>query len=280
MINKFTIKAVILLTLISATLFSCVSVNADRGIPSEYTLIFKDDFNETTLNTENWTIGLIDLESGDKVPGAKGQYLLNFNYAGYVTEDDSYVADGSLHLLNQKRDITGTAPEGDFEYTSGWIMSMHKVYANKGYWEMKAKFPSGDKVWPAFWLISEEMRWGPEWDMFEYFGSNDAGSDVMGMHLCYDQWPDQKWSSDWISEYDKTNDNATWHTYGFEWTEDKAVWTIDGKIVRTLINEIGDSWPNEDMYMVINNGVKTSSPDETTTYPNDFEVDYVAYYSK
>lgn len=277
---KFIIKSAVLFTIISITLLSCISFNRN-GIPKDYSLVFRDDFDQPTLNTDNWTIGLIDPETGDIVPGAKGQYLLNFGYAGYITEEDTYVRDGYLHLLNHKRTIQGIDPGNKFKYTSGWVMSMHKVYANKGYWEMRAKFPKGDAVWPAFWLISEELVWGPEWDMFEYFGSRrPLGLDLMGMHLCYDAFPSEKWSSHWIRKFDETYDNEEWHIYGFEWTEDKAVWRIDGKIVRTLINEIGDLWPDEDMYMVINNGVRTASSDKDTVYPNDFVIDYVAYYSK
>ena len=55
---------------------------------------------------------------------------------------------------------------------------MHRL--NKGYVEIKTKFP-WDKVWPALWLISEDLVWGPEWDMWEYFGEkNNVGTDIMG----------------------------------------------------------------------------------------------------
>lgn len=40
-----------------------------------YSLKWEDHFNE--LNPKNWTIGLKDQATGDLVPGAHGQYLLN-----------------------------------------------------------------------------------------------------------------------------------------------------------------------------------------------------------
>lgn len=246
----------------------------------DYVKVWEDTFDTGALDTNNWTIGLKDPGTGDIVPGAAGQYLLNTGYAGYITEEDVEVQSGSLRLKNQKRSYTGTDPVGSYDYTSGWVMSMHKVHFNKGYVEIRAKFPTGDKVWPALWLIAEDLVWGPEWDMWEYFGyRQDAGGyDVMGTHLLRDEYPNQKWSSSWIQDFDATYDNQQWHIYGFEWTDTHAKWYIDGVLVHTLNNTFGSSWPNEDMYLVLNNGVKSSSPDATTTWPNQLEIDYVSLY--
>ena len=88
---------------------------------------------------------LRDPDTGDLVPGAKGDHLLNWKYAGYITEEDTFVKDGSLVLRNQRRSYEGQSPQGQFDYTSGWVMSMHRVHFNKGYMEVRAQFPSGDK---------------------------------------------------------------------------------------------------------------------------------------
>ena len=83
------------------------------------------------------------------------------------------------------------------------------------------------QVWPAFWLIAEDLMWGPEWDMWEYFGYRpdvDPPNDNMGAHLCFGQWPKQKWRFHWLNQFDNENDIQSWHTYGFEWTADKARW--------------------------------------------------------
>ena len=79
------------------------------------------------------------------MPGAAGDHLLGWQYDGYITEEDTFVEDGALVLRNQKRSYEGESPEGQFDYTSGWVMSMHRVHFNKGYVEVRAQFPSGDK---------------------------------------------------------------------------------------------------------------------------------------
>ncbi|MDG1743395.1 MAG: glycoside hydrolase family 16 protein, partial [Polaribacter sp.] len=257
----------------------------DKGgnfVPEGYTKIWEDHFDEATINTANWTSGsLRDLESGDIVPGADGDHLLKEKYSGYVTKEDSYIEDKALVLRNQKRSYKGTSPAGDYEYTSGWVMSMHKVHFNKGYVEMRAQFPSGDKVWPALWLIAEDLVWGPEWDMFEYFGKNVEGDDVMGMHLFVGEYDSRWWNTDFIHDFDKNYDCEAWHIYGFEWTEEKAVWTVDGEVKRELpSNNYRKKWPNEEMYIVFNNEVQTYATDKTTQWPNYLKIDYVEIYQK
>jgi beta-glucanase (GH16 family) len=54
-----------------------------------------------------------------------------------------------------------------------------------------------------------------------------------------------------------------------------ATWSIDGEVVRILNSTFVDQWPNEDMYLVLNNAVRTESPNLTTTYPNYLIIDYI-----
>jgi beta-glucanase (GH16 family) len=261
-------------------IMSCQQQSVDNThVPNGYTLQWEDDFETSTLDTTFWTAGTLrDPVRGDRVPGAHGNHLLNKQYAGYITLEDSYLQNGSLILRNQKRSYTGNNPVGTYSYTSGWVMSMHKVFFNKGYVEIRARFPAGDKVWPALWLIAEDLTWGPEWDMFEYFGyREDVGFDNMGVHLYTEK---SEWHSEWLKQFDKNFRCDAWHVYGFEWTDQAAVWYIDGNIVHQLLASQTKAWPNEDMYLVINNGQRTDSPDSTTIWPNALTIDYVKLYQK
>lgn len=278
-----------------------VEVEADPVIPSaiyvptNYTYVWGDRFSGNSLDGDKWFVGMRDPNTGDMIPGADGDYLLNNKYAGYVTEEDSFLEDGSLILQNQKRSYTGTSPAGNYEYTTGWVTSMHRGYFNRCYIEVRAKFPTGDKLWPAIWLVSEDLVWGPEWDVWEYYGyrwGETPPEDQMGMHLMtgYEQagnlWPNQdpqRWNTDWLQPFDGIYDADAWHIYGWEWTDTYAKWWIDGKLVRTLYKsdtQDPTAWPDEDMYIILNNGVRTVSPDTTTTWPNRLVIDYIEVYQK
>jgi beta-glucanase (GH16 family) len=275
---KFMLR--LLITILVLSVVSCQSPSVNSAhVPDGYTLQWSDEFEASAIDTASWTAGsLRDSRYGDLVPGAKGDHLLNDHYAGYITTEDSYLENGSLVLRNQKRSYTGHNPAGTYSYTSGWVMSMHKIYFNKGYLEIKARFPAGDKVWPALWLIAEDLTWGPEWDIFEYFGyREDVGFDNMGVHLYS---AENQWHSAWLKQFDKTFRCDAWHIYGFEWTDQSATWYIDGKKVHELLASQTKGWPDENMYLVLNNGQRSESPDSATVWPNALYIDYVKLYQK
>lgn len=269
------------------------SLSSAIYVPTGYAYVWGDRFGGNELDATKWFVGMRDPDTGDLVPGANGDYLLNDKYSGYVTEEDSYVEDGLLILQNQKRSYTGTSPSGNYQYTSGWVSSMHRGHLNKGYIEVRAKFPAGDKVWPAILLVSEDLVWGPEWDLWEYFGyREDVGYDNMGMHLMtgYEQegnlWPNQDAElrdDNWLETFDTEYDAEAWHIFGWEWTDTYARWWVDGKVVHTLYKsdtKKPSAWPDEEMYIILNNGVRSASPDATTTWPNQLVIDYIEVYQK
>ena len=87
-----------------------------------------------------------DPVSGDLVPRAVGDHLFSSKHDGYIVKEDAFLWNGYLMLSSQKRSWNGTSPPGQFEYTTGMVMSMHRVHFNKGFVEIRAKLPTGDKV--------------------------------------------------------------------------------------------------------------------------------------
>ncbi len=74
--------------------------NARLGafVPSGYSLVWEDEFDGTSLNTNNWFVGCKEPVSGDRIPGALGDYLLVNDYSGYITPEDVYLDSGALVL--------------------------------------------------------------------------------------------------------------------------------------------------------------------------------------
>lgn len=256
-----------------------------QHVPPGYAYFWGDTFDQPAIDPDKWVVGsLRDPRNGDLVPGAAGDHLLNRDYLGYVTPEDSFIEDGALVLLNQRRDVRGTSPEGVFHYTSGWVMSLNRAAFNKGYIEVRARFPAGDRVWPAIWLIPQRLNWGPEWDIWEYFGHRkDVGLDNMGLHLMTGNYARPHWNYHWLKNFHRDYDGGAWHVYGFEWVEDEARWWIDGRLVHTLRRadtKQPERWPDEPMYLVLNNGVRRLSSENATTYPNRLVIDYLEVYTR
>gem|GEM_PF-799813 len=255
--------------------------------PEDYTLVWEDNFDNPTLNPNNWFSGCQDPITGELTTVAESAHnQSSYVYAGYNSPENVYIQNGSLMLRGTNQ------PFGGYSYTNGWVTSMHRVHLNKGYIEIRAKFPSGDKVWPALWLLAEDKIWGPEWDMWEYYGqkerenSTDKDYDLMGNHLMSSKDTNNLWSTYFIDQFDNSHNWQEWHIYGFEWTADKAIWYLDGQPTRTLtkqayLSEKPDgTWPDEEMFMILNNGQRVKSEDFTTTWPNYLEIDYVRVYQK
>ena len=144
---------------------------------------------------------------------------------------------------------------------------MNKVDYLYGYLEIRAKYPAGNKVWPAFWTIASSRVWCPEFDIAEYFGKHGG----MGEHLCYNPYPNNKWDS----YFEHHLDPQEWHTYGLNWSKGKAEFYID----RQLHRVIEESYvPDEKMYIVLNNGVEDTGAEDTGSYPNALEIQYIRLY--
>ena len=257
----------------------------NRSVPDGYELLYRDDFD--SFNSAVWSRGLED-DTPDSDKGliwnrnTGGAHLLNDNYAGYITDEDSYVEEGSLYLRNQERGYIGTDPEGNFEYTSGWVNSTGKLLFNgtqrSVYIELKAQFPIGADVWPAIWLVTDAPHWPPEVDIWEYFGRFFTyRDDVMALRYIYGEWNDKEDNSKEIRPFHATYDASAWHVYGWEWTSESMKWYLDGELIHTLAKGIDipeADWPDEDFAVVMNNGIMSVNAGAGAVYPNYLKIDY------
>ena len=257
--------------------------------PDGYRLLLRDEFD--SFDSNHWSKGLKN-DVDDQIrmiwnQHTGGENLLNDNYAGYLQDENTYVENGYLFLQNRKETVQGTDPIGTFEYTTGWINSLHKINFNgtqKGiYLEVKAKFPTGDKVWPAIWLIddSENRTWPPEIDIWEYFGKffNTNRSDEMYMRYIYGTWNNKEDHSSVIEDFQSIyNASSQWHIYGFNWNDSTMKWYIDQNLVHTKTNGIeipSMDWPDKPMCLVINNGLLNVVDEGNTIFPNTLLLDYI-----
>ena len=132
-----------------------------------------------------------------------------------------------------------------------------------GYAEIRARYPTGKGVWPAFWSLSS--GWPPEFDIAEYFGSDNR----MHMGLAYGTCCPATWnSSNFYEEF------TNWHTYGLEWGPGYAIWYKDGVVKKTIY---ASYVPTSSMYLILNSGMRWDA-DATTPFPNFYQVDYVRVY--
>jgi beta-glucanase (GH16 family) len=221
------------------------------------TIVFEDTFTGKQLDAQKWNTTL-------KVFGRMSDSYHNRSYANTINSNNVRV-DNKLILTTTK--------SKENEYASGMVSSHEKFVFRYGYIEVFAKYPAGNGVWPAFWLMPQDQTWPPEIDVAEYYG----GSKVMHTGLCYGDFPTVKWDSDGYSD---PGIETTYSTYGLYWSPTMLVWYFNGEVKKVIK---GNYIPNKPMYIILSNGVSTEIgpsgvPDAHTTFPNSLDVKYVKVY--
>jgi beta-glucanase (GH16 family) len=241
------------------------------GQHGNWTMIFHDEFNGTTLDTTKWTTCYFNFTVGNGCVHDQNELEL-------YRPEDVIVSNGTLKLRAEKRDIT--ASNGKiYHYTSGMVSTgptasnpNHSRFSFQyGYMEMRAKIPAGQGMWPAFWALPTDRSWPPEIDVFEILGN---APQVINMHYHYVMA--NGGNGDSGGEWTGPDFSADWHTYAVDWEPHAIIWYVDG-IERRRYTSAANI-VSKPMYLIANlavGGDWPGPPDTTTPFPSDFEINYI-----
>lgn len=156
-----------------------------------------------------------------------GNHELEF----YLPENT--VTDGKSNLvITAKRTDASTAPDayyGKAEFTSGRIVTAAKLHFEYGRYEIRAKVPGGVGLWPAFWMLGDniaELRWPycGEIDIMEFIGRKP--NEILGtLHGPGYFGDDGHGAVHRVSEPVAED----WHVFTIDWKPDHIIWYLDGK---------------------------------------------------
>uniref|UniRef100_UPI0025E2E43E Ig-like domain-containing protein n=1 Tax=Treponema sp. TaxID=166 RepID=UPI0025E2E43E len=201
---------------------SGTSFIASSNTVSDYTvLVWSDEFEGTSLKTENWAY-----ETGD---GGWG----NCESQNYTNSSDNSEVDGGVLRITVKGDGTN-AP------TSARIKSQDKKYFKYGKLEARIKFDEGNLSWPAFWMLGQNMSDGVTWpycgeiDIMEHINTERTIMETVhwnynGSDPATDDYGHGGYGTG-SADYSGTKPSITendWHIYGLKWTEDKITMYVD-----------------------------------------------------
>lgn len=242
-----------------------------QGPRGAFELSFADEFDGEALSLEKWTTCYWWDDDGCTNLG-------NAELQWYRPENVS-IRDGALVLTARPEPVIGWKGQ-EFPYTSGMVTtgryyeedpSAVRFAAIHGVFEIRAKAPAGQGLWPAFWMLPASRESKPEIDIMELLGHRP---DVLELHFHY---RNEDGESRNIGHEVKTADlSAGWHVYGVEWSAEAIVWYLDGVEVWRLTDV--EKIPAEPMYLLLNlavGGNWPGAPDNTTPFPATFEIDYV-----
>ncbi len=245
-----------------------------------YQLKWQDNFDGNFLNRADWNVELHE----------KG--WVNSEWQEYVDSDKNIqVKDGKLLI----KPVETVNADGTRSYTSGRINTQGKHDFKYGYFECRAKVPTGKGYLPAFWMMPTDENLYGQWpkcgeiDIMEVMGQ-ETNKAYGTIH--YGEPHDQSQGTCTVDA--KNNFADQYHTYACDWEPGKITWYIDGVkfheesdwfSAKSGQGEVAYPAPfDQPFYMILNLAVGGSwvgYPDDSTTYADQqFAVDYVKVYQK
>jgi beta-glucanase (GH16 family) len=233
-----------------------------------YTPVWADEFSGSTIDLTAW-----NQEIGN---GASGWGNNELQYYTNSTKN-CFVSNGNLVIEARKETI---AP---FNYTSARMTTQHKKNFRFGRIDIRAKLPVGKGIWPALWMLGENITsvgWPAcgEIDIMELVGTNP--SRVHGtMH-----WKALNGSGiNKGGSYDLAGGDYSqqFHVFSIVWTQNMIKWYVDDVLffTGTSADMAGANYPfNANHFLIFNvavGGNWPGPPDAGTVFPQRMFVDYV-----
>lgn len=242
------------------------------GQADHWKLIFRDEFNGSSLDTQKWTTCFWW--------GNNGCTIATNNELEWYQPQNAAIKNGVLELRAQREKIAST--DGKFyPFTSGMVTT-GRENDNKsdparftfryGYVEIRARVPAGKGLLPAFWMLPANNSSVPEIDVMEVLGH--APNEVqMHYHFRTNSGDVDNEGAQFESPVSMADG---WHTYGLDWEPDSITWYVDG-VERWQYTNVG-AISSTPMYLLLDlavGGDWPGNPDDNTVFPSVFQIDYV-----
>ena len=248
---------------------------------SGLTLVWSDEFSSPDVSLpdpKKWTYDI----------GGKGWGNEELEY--YTNrKENARIENGNLVITALKETYTG-ADGLTREYTSARLKTQGLFAQTYGRFEARIKIPEGQGMWPAFWMLGEDITsagWPKcgEIDIMENVGK-EPGTVHGSLHGPSTERP----TSDLTSIFSLPavqNFAGDFHLYAIEWEPDIVRFYVDSNLYATFNSSqwpAGGKWVFDHPFYIILNlavgGNWPGSPDESTKFPQSMLVDYVRVYTK
>ena len=251
--------------------------DVDPPAELEWQLVWFDEFDGNELDMEKWSYQL-----GDGCHISPDLCGWGNNELQYYTdhEENIFIENNMLHIVAREERIES------MNYTSARIRTIEKGDWMYGRFEIRAKLPEGQGIWPAIWMLPTVEVFGGwpksgEIDIVELVGHEP--STIHGTVHYGPDWPgNQQKTRSYTLPQDKFSDD--FHVFAIEWSNDDIQWFVDDVKYHTITPASlqPHNYPfNARFHLLINlavGGNWPGRPDNTTEFPQSLIVDYVRVY--
>ena len=238
--------------------------------PAPWLLVWSDEFDGENINAENWTYDI----GGTGWGNAELQYYTD-------RPENARIEDGELVIEARREEerIQGR------EYTSARLKTQGLQSWTYGRIEARMQIPTGQGIWPAFWMLGDNIttvswpRCG-EIDVMENIGSEPKlvhgtvhGPGYSGANGVGNSYPHPEGAA-FADDF---------HVYTVEWEPEEIRWYVDDEHYGTVtVDDVPGEWVYDHPFFIILNvavgGHWPGYPDDTTVFPQQLRVDYVRVY--
>ena len=283
---RFQFGAMIVLT--------CITVGCSDDVPStpatttnvqpaiQWTQIWSDEFDGLAggpVDPAKWTNDVGD-GCDQRICGWGNNEK---EYYSTDAENISTNGQGQLVIVGKVAPAGLTCYYGPCQYTSAKITTRGRLIVQPaGKLEARIKLPSGQGLWPAFWMLGSTCPQEPwpscgEIDIMENKGSQ-AATTSSALH-----GPGYSGQTPFAHAQTFGNSAVTdFHTYGVEWDTNSVTWLVDGvahyQVARGELQQYGPSVLGKSFIVILNlaiGGRFDGDPLSDSIFPATMIVDYV-----
>lgn len=214
------------MTIIISALFCFTNLYAQNKKASSDTLFF-DDFNEKTLNRNNWNVEI----TGRTVNNEQQAYVDSSATIYFVKGKSAEGAKNGALVLRAVFDSGYISPEKkQYDFNSGRINTRSKFEFDHGTASARMKMTSSPGLWPAFWLLGNG-KWPDcgEIDIMETVGDSSWTSNALHGPGYFGNTPLTS-----RNKFPAGIDVTQWHIYSTDWTNESITFKVDGKVTYTV----------------------------------------------
>jgi len=249
--------------------------------PANYKLVWSDEFSGpdgSSPDSSKWTYDI----------GGNGWGNNELEYYTNRTQN-AQIKGGNLVITAQQEAYTG-ADGVSRNYTSARLKTQGLFSQAYGRFEVRIKIPAGQGMWPAFWMLGNDITsvgWPKcgEIDIMENIGKEP--STVHGsLHGPSTSGPTSDLSAPFSLPAGQ-NFAGDFHLYAVEWEPGTIRFYVDTNLYVTFTTSqwpAGGAWVFDHPFFILLNGAVggswPGSPDSTTVFPQQMLVDYVRVYTK
>ena len=251
------------------------------------------------LDASEWTLAWSDEFSGPEgSPPDSSKWTYDIGGNGWGNQEletytsrrqNAQIRDGNLVIAAFEENFTG--PDGVARnFTSARLKTQYRFAQAYGRFEARIRLPKGPGMWPAFWLLGDDIDrvgWPDcgEIDIMENVGK-EPGINHGSLHApAFARLTSDTTKTTLLPNGSSLADD--FHLYAAEWEPGLVRLYLDDRNYATFSESewpSGGEWVFDHPFFIILNlavgGFWPGSPDATTQFPQEMLVDYVRVYTR